>query len=145
MADRTLTINVEVDPGVVGAVTGQVTPILQRLVIGIVQHAKLAMAQPKTGRTYKSSRTGQPHVASAPGEAPAVDSGILTNSINWQIPDPLRAQVTIAAEYAPYLEFGTVRDEIPVIIKMARRPYVEPAINDSLRRNGILATVRLAE
>lgn len=136
MADRTLTINVEVDPGVVGAVTGQVTPILQRLVIGIVQHAKLAMAQPKTGRTYKSSKTGQPHVASAPGEAPAVDTGFLTNSINWQIPDPLRAQVTIAAEYAPYLEFGTVR--------MARRPYVEPAINDSLRRNGILATVRLA-
>lgn len=136
MADRTLTINVEVDPGVVEVVTGQVTPILQRLAIGIVQHAKLAMAQPKTGRVYKSSRTGQPHVASAPGEAPAVDTGLLTNSINWQVLNPLNVQVSIAAEYAAYLEFGTVR--------MARRPYVEPAINDSLRRNGILANVRLA-
>jgi hypothetical protein len=134
MADNTLTIDVEVDPGLVETVTGQVSPILQRLVIGIVQHAKLAMAQPKTGRAYRVGRN-RIHIASAPGEAPAVDTGFLTNSINWQIVDPLNAQVTIAAEYAPYLEFGTRR--------MLRRPYVEPAINDSLRRNGILANVRV--
>ena len=37
---------------------------------------------PKTGRHYKVSKTGKPHIASSPGNAPAIRSGDLTLGAN---------------------------------------------------------------
>lgn len=61
---------------------------------------------PKTGRAYGD------HQASSPGQAPAVDVGTLINSIVTDAkPGALTATVYTPVEYAPHLEFGTVRME----------------------------------
>jgi HK97 gp10 family phage protein len=60
------------------------------------------------------------HRASAPGEAPAVDTANLRNSIETdKIKEGLHA-VSTNAEYAAGLEFGTP--------KMAARPFFRPAL-----------------
>lgn len=75
---------------------------------------------PKTGEVYVKSVeveeraaslavTRKYHQASAPGEAPAVDTGNLINSIHTDAqPGALTATIHSDAEYAPHLEFGTV-------------------------------------
>lgn len=79
---------------------------------------KSSMAEPKTGRRYGT------HVASAPGESPAVDSGNLTGSITQIFPSTLEARVGTPVEYASYLEDGTSR--------MAPRPLWAPTAKESL-------------
>jgi len=79
---------------------------------------KTAMAEPKTGELYKRGK--RMHQASAPGEAPAIDTGMLVNSISVTKEAPLRYAVTAAAEYAIHLEYGTH--------KMAARPFMRPAM-----------------
>jgi len=78
----------------------------------------------KSGNAY--IRGGKTHVASAPGEAPATDTGMLVNSISTY--SPLGAMNTVVvgatAEYAVYLEFGTSR--------MEARPFMRPALQDNL-------------
>jgi phage gpG-like protein len=60
---------------------------------------------PKTGRTYK--RRSVVHRASAPGQAPATDTGTLANSITFRKVDDLTAEIQSRLAYAPMLEFGT--------------------------------------
>lgn len=101
-----------------------------------------------TGRTYvKGKKKDIIHVASAPGQPPAVDTGRLRASIstNWSgsilwrgktgpqaeqtdgIGRPTKKQekftVVVGSNvaYAPFLEFGTR--------KMAARPYMRPAFD----------------
>jgi HK97 gp10 family phage protein len=81
--------------------------------------AKESMQGPKSGRLYKVSRTGKLHRASAPGQAPAIDTGNLVNSIQHEQVGSEDARVFTHVEYAPYLEFGTAR--------MAPRPFMTPA------------------
>lgn len=75
----------------------------------------------KTGRTYK--RGNVLHRASAPGEAPASDTGRLANSINSEvIRGTLEAVVRAGGgivKYARMLEFGTA--------SMAARPFFQPS------------------
>lgn len=85
---------------------------------GIVAHAKRSMAESKSGREYKRNKKGRQHIASAPGESPAIDTGFLANSMNAQH-SGLVSTVGTNAEYAMHLEFGTV--------KMEPRPFFEPA------------------
>lgn len=92
---------------------------------------KILMAGPKSGREY--NRRGRIHVASAPGEAPAVDTGFLINSIQTVIKSDTEAQITIGAEYAEALEFDK------------NRPFVRPAIDSVLKRfdsGGFLSSAR---
>lgn len=63
---------------------------------------KLDMAGPKSGRIYGS------HRASAPGEAPAMDTGNLVNSIQTEKEAPGAWTVYTNVDYAAYLELGTV-------------------------------------
>lgn len=78
---------------------------------------KIEMAKPKRGRTYKRGRRGR-HVASAPGEAPAVDMGHLINTIQViRMQDG--AAVSVDAESAMPLEFGSAH--------FAPRPFFGPA------------------
>lgn len=79
----------------------------------------------KTGHTY--TRGNVAHRASAPGEAPASDTGRLVNSINTEVSkSALESTVSAgsgAVKYARMLEFGTT--------KMAARPFLFPALEKS--------------
>lgn len=69
-----------------------------------------------------------PHQASAPGEAPASDTGFLVNNRSVSIdPVAIRASLSFHAAYAIHLEFGTDR--------MEPRPFARPALFNS--REGI--------
>lgn len=78
----------------------------------------------KSGRTYR--RRSVTHRASAPGEAPASDTGRLVNSIQAYASGNGEA-LTVAGRgtvmYAPLLEFGTS--------KIAPRPFMVPALEKS--------------
>ena len=56
----------------------------------------------------------------APGEAPAIDTGNLLNSGYHKMTGPTEGEVGFGAEYAVYLEMGSVR--------MAPRPFLGPAV-----------------
>lgn len=69
-----------------------------------------------TGRIYK--RKGKSHQASAPGQYPASDTGLLMRSIRSELL-PMQATVGTNLVYGQYLEFGTSR--------MAARPWLLPS------------------
>lgn len=107
--------------------------VVERTAQGAVAHAKVSMAEPKSGRTYPRGavRRGKGekrrvvayrfHRASAPGEAPAIDTGHLVNSFFTKKLGRLVRIIGVNAEYAAALEFGTER--------IAPRPYLRPALN----------------
>lgn len=69
------------------------------------------------------------HVASAPGQPPAVDTGRLRSSYTWQLGQDRKGpfvEVGTNVKYAPWLEFGTR--------KMKPRPHLRPAINEVRRQ-----------
>ena len=79
----------------------------------------------KSGRTYM--RGQKIHTASAAGEAPAADTGILHNSITTRVTEEgtkvigqIIANSNNLAPYAKDLEFGTTN--------MRPRPYMQPAL-----------------
>ena len=90
---------------------------------------------PKTGEIYR--RRGVEHQASAPGEAPASDTGLLVRLSGTRYePNELSGFVNFAAKYAAPLEFGTFR--------MEPRPFLRPAL-EAERQNitdGIAAEIR---
>lgn len=86
--------------------------------------AKESMMGPKTGRIYRVSRTGKLHQASAPGQAPAIDTGNLVNSLQHERVGEEDARTFTNTEYAAHLEFGTA--------KMAPRPFMVPAMMKSI-------------
>lgn len=89
----------------------------------------------RSGRTYKISKTGRLHVASAPGEAPAQMFGKLRQSIGHEGPEWVGFTVigqvgsglgggSPERAYARRLEFGGM-DSRGVMIEA--RPYMGPA------------------
>lgn len=92
----------------------------------------------KTGRVYK--RGSVMHQASAPGEAPASDTGTLANRSISTRKERHGLSVFVGVnkgegvQYAAALEFGTS--------KMAPRPFVRPALEK--RREAIEREVRKA-
>lgn len=86
---------------------------------------KSILAGPKTGNIYTRGRIA--HQASAPGEAPANDTGRLVASIVRSLQVELIAvDITAGTEYATWLEYGTRH--------MAARPFLRPAVVQSLPR-----------
>ena len=68
----------------------------------------------------KSGRRYGKHQASAPGQAPATDTGVLRNNIVVSSnAEKLEVEVASRAKYSKFLEFGTV--------KMKARPFMFPA------------------
>ncbi len=85
---------------------------------------KLAVQNPpKTGRIYQRGR--QQHQASAPGEAPATDTGNLVNSARVERVSELSALVVVNAEYGAALEFGAPYRNL------APRPAMAPAAEEA--------------
>ena len=62
---------------------------------------------PKSGSTY--TRGNVSHTASAPGQAPASDTGVLASSPYFEQSSNLSATIGSRLAYSAYLEFGTVR------------------------------------
>jgi HK97 gp10 family phage protein len=88
---------------------------------------ELVLRGTKSGRRYR--RRGVIHQASAPGEAPASDTGRLVQSIRVKHePGSKRAIVVASTRYAVDLEFGTRH--------MAARPFLRPAVQ-AIEREGI--------
>jgi len=91
----------------------------------VVTEAKRSiLSGQKTGRLYK--RRSVAHRASAPGEAPASDTGRLVNSTHAEAAAPGEALAISGSsnvKYAALLEFGTS--------KIAPRPFMFPALEKS--------------
>ncbi len=89
---------------------------------------------PATGQVYGN------HQASAPGEAPATDTGRLASSIDYKREGRMSASVGSDLAYAAMLEFGTTKVEprpawIPAV-EAARDKYIdrlEAAIGKAMR------------
>jgi len=112
------------DAGLKSAIESGVRPIIKNIAFNIEALMKQLMTLPKHGRRYK--RGSRFHIASAPGEAPAVDTGNLINTIKTEIKSDTEATITIPAAYAEALEFGSS--------KIAARPFVRPAIEGVIAR-----------
>jgi len=76
----------------------------------------------KSGKTYKRYNPTRTHKASAPGEAPASDTGFLVSNIRVKDQKDL-VQVRSEASYSKFLEYGTS--------KMLARPFLFPAMEKS--------------
>lgn len=98
---------------------------------------KRTLTGQRSGRVYKVSKTGKPHIASAPGEAPAVRTGDLRASITTA-PSPTTTALYYVGsdkEYAPHLELGTKY--------MEPRPFFVDTINQVLRQLRAKLTKRI--
>ena len=78
---------------------------------------------PKSGRIYEKYNPRRTHQASAPGQAPASDTGNLVSQIIVRPKNPDEVAVESNALYSSFLEFGTS--------KMLARPFLFPATERS--------------
>jgi len=90
----------------------------------VTEGTRLIASPPKTGRIY--TRRGIKHQASAPGQPPATDTGMLMASGKGIYPDQqglftVTGWANWSTAYARFLELGTE--------KMAPRPYARPALD----------------
>ena len=85
---------------------------------------------PASGRVYQKYNPRRTHRASAPGEAPATDTGRLANSIQFQTETAMSVTVGSQLAYAASLEFGTST----IRPRPAWRPAVEAGRDTFLRR-----------
>jgi hypothetical protein len=105
-----------------GDITEQADDLVQRITYSVESEIKLAiLTPPKSGRTYKRGR--QTHQASARGEAPATDTGLLVNSIFSEFPKPGVGIVGIGAKYAGFLEFNLDRPYVSVSIEKVLQEF----------------------
>lgn len=100
----------------------------------------------KSGKTvkftaYKGKKRRKPHQASAPGEAPATDTGNLANSIQTtvRVSGEISAEVSVGAGYGAALEDGPASGK-----KLAARPYMRPAV-DAVEPSFVAAVDKLIE
>jgi hypothetical protein len=102
------------------------------------QYTQYGLAVTKSSRSANLYKTiGYTfHRASAPGEAPATDTGLLATSGYTEKKGTADHEVGFTAEYAQKLEFGTPGG------KIAPRPFLRPAIEQY--RDGFIAAMREA-
>ena len=81
---------------------------------------------PKSGRIYDKYNPRRTHRASAPGQAPASDTGNLVRNIVVKQENPDLVKVESNAIYSSFLEFGTS--------KMLARPFLFPATERSRKK-----------
>lgn len=102
---------------------------VRRAAISLTAGVQQTLTGARSGRVYKISKTGRLHVASAPGEPPAVLYGRLRQSITWTEPvwdgNTVTAEVGTNVEYAARLEYGGIDRRG---VRMLPRPYMEPTV-----------------
>jgi hypothetical protein len=102
-----------------GNAARNVSRAIEATALGINRDVKdMIQRGDKTGRVYQ--RGNITHRASAPGEAPATDTGTLVSSIYYEPQSGLLSMIGSRLAYAYYLEFGTMR--------IAPRPSWMPAV-----------------
>ena len=87
---------------------------------------KSIQSGPKSGRVYEKYNPRRTHKASAPGQAPASDTGNLVRNIVVKQENPDLVKVESNATYSSFLEFGTS--------KMLARPFLFPATERSRKK-----------
>lgn len=92
--------------------------------IGITLHGIVVqkLSQPGSGEMYMSSRGGAQHQASAPGEPPAVDTGVYRGSWQWEMVDDNAIDIFTSDDRGPALEYGTSSIE--------PRPHLRPSVEE---------------
>lgn len=98
---------------------GAVNAICETSARAIAVDAMASMGEPKTGRIYTTPE-GKEHQASAPGESPAIDTGLLA-TIQTEADGPNAWATYTTAEYAAALEYGAPTQGI------LPRPFFTPA------------------
>ena len=98
------------------------------------------MNAPASGIVYirkPGQNLSREHRASAPGDAPAKDSGALVESIAYKRPSPMQATVSSDIEYLPRLEYGDMTVQARPSFRPAtdaeREPFAD-AIREALRK-----------
>lgn len=122
--------------GEIGAsMAREIDEVCESTALDIQARAQMAiMNPPKSGRIYRRGNVA--HQASAPGEAPATDTGNLVNSAYTKKLGQADYETGFTAEYAAALEFGTA--------KIEPRPYLRPAV-EAVRDAFIRAIKRIVE
>ena len=87
---------------------------------------KSIQSGPKSGRVYEKYNPRRTHKASAPGQAPASDTGNLVRNIVVKQENPDLVKVESNAIYSSFLEFGTS--------KMLARPFLFAATERSRKK-----------
>jgi HK97 gp10 family phage protein len=106
-------------PDIYEEVLGGATDIRHRIIRSMKE-------TPKTGRVYRRQKGGKKiHIASSPGNPPAVDSSELVSRITMHA---RRTTIEVGAEagapHGKFLEKGTP--------KMKKRPFLKPAMDREL-------------
>lgn len=105
-------------PEIVRRLPGAAREIVQETIDEIDETVKHGMATTKSGRAYV--RGGRIHIASAPGEMPAIDTTNLISSLQKKIVSgKAHGYYYTEVDYAPMLEYGTS--------EIAPRPFMTPA------------------
>ena len=122
--------------GEIGAsMAREIDVVCESTALDIQARAQMAiMNPPKSGRIYR--RGNVVHQASAPGEAPATDTGNLVNSAYTKKLGDSDYETGFTAEYAAALEFGTA--------KIEPRPYLRPAV-EAVKKAFLDAIKRIVE
>lgn len=96
--------------------------VVRATTLAVSGTAQTSIAQgTKSGVTYQKTNPNRTHTASAPGEAPATDTGALVQSINTRFSQGgLQGVVFTPLDYGAYLEFGTST--------IRARPWLLPAL-----------------
>jgi hypothetical protein len=101
----------------------QAAAIVGRTIKRIEARAKLKMSEPKSGRVYHRGKHGaRVHQASAPGQAPAVDTGNLKAGVQSSMIGKTTGEVAVYPDYGLYLELGTHA--------IAPRPFLGPSVDE---------------
>lgn len=107
-------------PRMTAAVHSTLGAIVAKAALDMEGQAKALFSGSKTGRVYKRGKVS--HQASAPGEAPATDTGAEANSIQADVSrarTDLYAEVNETSAQGAVLEFGGHH--------IAARPHMVPA------------------
>lgn len=118
-------------------VENQVPELMQKLYDGMSRFVRkgadyiegqmtASMAAGKSGREYK--RQDSIHIASAPGESPAVDSGNFINDLSIIYDSSIEARIGTTLDYPALLETGTPGG------KISPRPLWAKTVAESLPR-----------
>ena len=115
--------------GVSQGARGPIIQALAKVAIDTATEAKILIQRGvKTGIVYSQTSPRRTHKASAPGEAPATDTGRLVASIHHTVDErDLSSEALSDVEYAPFLELGTRH--------IAKRPFFMPAFAMMKKKN----------
>ena len=123
MSDITITVVSNLFGAIKAQLKQDLADIVQDTAMGIEADWKWRMSEPKSGIVYK--RKGRTHQASAPGEAPAMDTGNYANSIQVHRISDMEAEVGTSVDYAAILEFVKNRPAMIPAAEKAEKQFLK--------------------